>query len=96
MNSNQSGKQAHLHIRCQACVHFQQVKLSGLRMALRILLKYLSMMSLLCMPILPPWMYLSSPALQTVSLYCSQGSLIISLISLNIILLDLFRISKIS
>jgi hypothetical protein len=34
--------------------HFQQLKLSGLRIALRILLKYFNMMTLLCIPIFPP------------------------------------------
>lgn len=74
--------------------HFQQLKLSGLRIALRILLKYFNMMTLLCIPIFPPWIYFKSTPVQDKNFFCSHTSLIIYLISLNIILLDLFKISK--
>ena len=74
--------------------HFQQVKLLGFLIAFKILLKYLSMISLLCIPILPPWIYFKSTPEHDSNFFCIHQSLIISLIQLNMILFDLFNVSR--
>ena len=72
------------------------MKFCGFLMAFNILLKYFSIINLLCIPILPPCMYRNKIPDDFLNFSCSQLSFIIYLISLNIILLELFSLYRIS